>query len=172
MALASVLLSFAAALFAFLGVFAVVLPYAGSVLSFGAPALALAGVVLGGMAISHARREGLAGSKLGLAGVIMNAMVFVPALLGALTCGLCNAVLSGGAVQGPGPQLRFQVGPGGGMGPGPGPGNAHDGGLPPGLAPPPMFAPPAAPAGRDGGVEAPAPALPPPPISPGPAGGR
>jgi len=165
MALASVLLSLLAVAFAVLGVFAVIVPVLGSVLSFAAPALALTGVVLGGVAISRAKQAGEQGSGLALTGVILNTLAFVPALLGALTCGVCSAVVAG-AGQGGGlqPNVQFQVRQG-----------AHDldaadAGR---LMPPPMPAAPTPVPTRDGGVAAPpapAPAMPPPPLNPGPGG--
>lgn len=168
MALSSVLLSVLSAAFTLLGVFAVVLPFAGSVLSFGAPALAVLGVILGGVAISRAREAGEGGSSLGLAGVIMNALVFVPALLGALTCGVCNALVSGAAVQSGSPNMRFQLGQGGGLRGLRGPPGADAGLLDDDLAPPPLRAP----GGPDAGMAPPPsgspPAFPAPPLSPGP----
>ena len=100
MALASVLLSLAAVACTVLGIVAVIVPVLGSVLSYAAPVLALSGVVLGGVAISRARQARQESSGLALSGVILNTLAFIPALLGALTCGVCNTVLTGAARNG------------------------------------------------------------------------
>jgi hypothetical protein len=73
-------------------------PVAAAAFSFGAPALALAGVVTGGMAMSRAKREKRSGD-VGLAGAIVSGVCFVPALVTALTCGVCNALFSQGHVE-------------------------------------------------------------------------
>jgi hypothetical protein len=103
-----------------LGVLLTPVPVLGALFAFAAPALAIAGIVVGGIAMSRARRalEGPAmpgGNTVVLpaegaqvpararqasggaqAGVIVSALALVPALLTALTCGVCNALCSNG----------------------------------------------------------------------------
>jgi hypothetical protein len=81
-----------------LGVLATPVPVLGAVFSFAAPALALGGIITGGIAMSRARRENRP-RDLALAGVIASALCFVPALLTALTCGVCNALCSSGGFE-------------------------------------------------------------------------
>jgi hypothetical protein len=82
-----------------LGVLLTPVPGWGALFAFGAPALALAGIVLGGRALSESKRRG--GSEgTPLAGVVLSALCFFPALLTALTCGTCNALCASGAMQG------------------------------------------------------------------------
>jgi len=168
MALTSILLAFAAGLCIPLGMLGTPFPVVGSLFSFGAPALAVLGIVLGARAMGRARDAG-GRSVAGLVGVVFNAMTLPPALGVALTCGAFNAALTNGNVQ---TSSSFQVT----QGQGPTAGAAAD----PTLAPPP-FAPsllapdagapvpepvpepvPAAPAH----APAPASALPPPPLPP------
>lgn len=95
MGLGSILL----AVFAFLcmlgGVLFSWMPFLGAMLSFLAPVLALAGIIIGGVSYSRSQqglgeREGLA-----TAGLISNVIAFVPSVFVALTCGLCNTVCTG-----------------------------------------------------------------------------
>src|SRR5262245_20387612 len=97
MAIASVLLGVASLLMMFGGIFLVWLPGAGTILSFGAPVLALIGLVLGGLSMSRARQEGNP-SGAALAGVILNVLGFLFGLLVAMTCGLCNAACTSAMV--------------------------------------------------------------------------
>ena len=125
-------------------------PTAATVFSFCAPALALAGVVTGGMAMSRAKREKKSGD-VGLAGAIVSGLCFVPAVLTALTCGVCNALWSDGQWQAQ-RNFNFQLGT-------PRP---QDPNQPAPPEPPPFPAQP----GQPG--PAPAPVLPPPPLPPSP----
>lgn len=149
------------------------IPVVGTVFSFSAPVLALAGVVVGGMALSRARREGRSGDG-AVAGIVMSVLALIPALLVALTCGVCNALFSAGGIEarrdfnvrfGPGHALRA-----------PDAGVSAPGFPPPPLAPsdlPPMpgarAVPRAAPGASPlspGDRDAPPPAFPPPPMPP------
>jgi hypothetical protein len=98
MALVSILLSVVALLCTAIGFFTTPIPVLGTVFSFGAAAIALLGVVLGGRAVSAAKRQGRTNDTARI-GVISNALALVPALLVALTCGVCNALFSSGNVQ-------------------------------------------------------------------------
>lgn len=187
MALMSILLSVVALLCTAIGFFTTPIPVLGTLFSFGAAALALLGVVLGGRAVSAAKQQGRPNDT-GRIGVILNALALVPALLVALTCGVCNALFSSGNVQ---LQRDFQFnlgqgGPGADAGPNamppppraaptePGPGEPANPSAPvppsgpipgqpspnpaqPGQAPTPPGAPPA-----------PTSTLPPPPLPAGP----
>ena len=76
-------------------------PILGSVLSFGAPLLGLAGIVTGGISMSRAKRAGQP-EGVAVAGLVVSVIGFVLGLLVALTCGLCNAcatVTLGNAAQ-------------------------------------------------------------------------
>ena len=152
MALLSFLLSLAAGLLMFLGFLATVIPGLGAVLSFAAPALALAGIVLGSMAISRARREGRS-RDFAVVAVLLNVLAFFPALMVAMTCGVCNAMVASGPIQMQ-RSMHVQMGfP------------AGDAGLeaePSRLDPPPIA--PVEPA-----PEPPAQTVPPPPLPPGPS---
>lgn len=68
-------------------------PYVGSVLSFGAPIVALFGIVLGGVGLSRAKSHG-DGSTLATLGLTLNVIGFIFGLLVAVTCGVCNACMS------------------------------------------------------------------------------
>lgn len=68
-------------------------PVAGTVLAFAAPVVALGGLIVGGIAWSQARTAGVP-AGLPIAGCILSAVVFLPSLVIALTCGLCNAFYS------------------------------------------------------------------------------
>jgi len=154
-----------------LGVLFTPVPLMGAAFSFGAPALAIAGIVVGGIAMSRAKRsvalaapQGLpnagpsapaqapnpGSSGVALTGVIVSALALLPALLTALTCGVCNAVFSTGQFQ---TQRNFQFNLQRGFPPVPdaGPtrpeprqsGRGRDAGAPDDDAPPPAFpAPP------------------------------
>lgn len=143
----------------------------GTVFSIVAPLLALAGVIVGGLEISQRKRAGQSRDA-AVAGVIISAICFFPALATTFTCGVCNALWSTS------PELKNvdwipkQLPPG----------TVHfdDGGLP--ALPPPPFpstvpAPPDAGAKSSPGLRAPAgqdvkpsspPSLPAPPLPAGP----
>ncbi len=107
----SILLALLALLFLGAGLLTAIVPVVGSVFAFGAPVLALAGVILGGAAMSQASRAGRA-SGTGLAGVILNALAIIPALMIASTCGVCNACLSVAGLDMAKRDVRFVVGRG------------------------------------------------------------
>lgn len=168
MGLLSILLSGLAVVCAGIGVLTTPIPKIGLIFAFGAPALALGGIMLGGSAMSKAKRAGHT-SETGRIGAILNAIAFVPSVVVALTCGVCNAFFSNGDMH---VQKNFQFGvrpfgPDGGVltlpapqRPRPGePEPAPDPAQPPqGDTPTPRDpAPPATPA-----------PLPPPPLPPGP----
>ncbi len=155
MGVGSIIVGIAAFLFMFGGFLTSVIPFLGTLLSFGAPMLALAGIVMGGLALSRAKRDGEP-TGAPTAGLILNIVALIPALVVALTCGLCNACISAGVMNpqqgrgqpwiidggaspfGPGTS-PFGPGPSppGPTGPGVGPKDAG-----PSLGPPPAFPPP------------------------------
>jgi hypothetical protein len=145
-----------------LGVVLAFVPVAGAVFAFGAPVLALLGVILGGLDLSRARREGKPRDTVVL-GTVLSALGFFPALLTALTCGVCNALVTSGPIE-VRRGMHFRVGQGA----------IVDGGVAPGwpLPPPPSAPDPdhAAPAPAPSGPDRPAPSngLPPPPLPAGP----
>lgn len=179
MGVGSIILGIAAFLFMFLGFFLSIVPVLGTLLSFGAPLLAIAGIVMGGLAMSRAKREGESGST-GLAGVIVNVVALVPAVVVAMTCGLCNACVTAGMLD-PDTRRAFRLDGGTGFGPGTGggfgffdagsgaPGTGTGTGLAPdkpdlgqptgGTGTPPADTPP-----TGTGTGTPPPAFPPPPI--------
>lgn len=170
MALVSILLSVVALLCTAIGFFTTPIPVLGTLFSFGAAAIALLGVMLGGRAVSAAKRLGTSNDTARI-GVILNALALVPALLVALTCGVCNALFSTGNVQ---LQRDFQFnlgldGPDAGLSALPPPQHAEP---PEPGAPPPPETPPGTPA-QPGNPPPTAPpqepsSLPPPPLPAGP----
>ncbi len=78
---------------ALLGMLLAGVPIAGSVLSFASPLVALSGLITGGVAWSKGRSAGVAHGP-AIVGCVLSAMVFLPSLVIALTCGLCNACYS------------------------------------------------------------------------------
>ncbi|RLB56867.1 MAG: hypothetical protein DRJ42_02045 [Deltaproteobacteria bacterium] len=93
MGIASIILGVLCLLFMFGGFFLSFVPFLGTVLSFAAPLLGLAGVITGGIALSRAKAEGQpAGAATG--GIIVSVVALIPSVLVALTCGLCNACMS------------------------------------------------------------------------------
>lgn len=166
MAAWSILLGLLAVVFTGLGVLATPIPVLGAFFAFGAPALALAGVITGGVGMSRARREGKP-SDGATAGIVIGALAFFPALITALTCGVCNALCSSGEMQQR--SFRYSTGLGADV----------DGGTafpaPPPLPPPQPASPqpskqpgsaPPAPKPAAPPPDAPPPAFPPPPLSP------
>lgn len=119
MALVSILLSVVAFICTAIGFLTTPIPVVGTLFSFGAAALALGGIVLGGRAVTAAKKLGRPNDTARIA-VVLNVLALVPALLVALTCGVCNALFSSGNVQ---LQRDFQFnlspdwGPDGGVGP-------------------------------------------------------
>jgi hypothetical protein len=165
MALVSILLSVVALLCTAIGFFTTPIPVLGTLFSFGAAALALLGVVLGGRGVSAAKRLGRPNDAARI-GVVLNALALVPALLVALTCGVCNALFSSGNVQ---LQRDFQfnlgqgAGPDGGLRGFPPPPRAEPEPAEPGAPVPPPGDPAQPPAGDP--AQPPAPSVPPPPSS-------
>lgn len=164
MALISILLSVVALLCTAIGFFTTPIPVLGTLFSFGAAAIAILGVVLGGRAVSAAKRQGTTNDTARI-GVVLNALALVPALLVALTCGVCNALFSSGNVQ---VQRDFQFNMGAGdpdAGPTalPPPQQAEpaEPGAPPGAPAQPVTPPPGAPPQQPS-------SLPPPPLPAGP----
>jgi hypothetical protein len=149
MAIGSILLAVLAFIATVVGFLLTPIPVLGAVVSFGAAALALGGIMLGGRAVSRAKRSGVPNDVARIA-VVVNVLAFVPALLVALTCGVCNALVSTGNMQLQ-KNLNFKLDPGFG------PGATRDAGAEP---PPSPQAPP--------GNGAPSSDLPPPPLPPGP----
>ncbi len=78
---------------ALLGMLLAGIPIAGSILSFASPLIALSGLITGGVAWSKGRSAGVAHGP-AIVGCVLSAMVFLPSLVIALTCGLCNACYS------------------------------------------------------------------------------
>ena len=160
------------------GVLTTPVPIVGTVFSFGAPTLALLGVILGGVDISSRRRAGQS-SDAALAGVILSALCFLPALATSLTCGVCNALFSSAPIEvrrdirfdvrnNPQPQVRFADGGTSALSPppfAPSFGRA-DAGIAPAARP--GADQPARPAQPGETQPRPAPVIPPPPLPPGP----
>jgi hypothetical protein len=164
-AVRSIVLAVASLLCIGAGILTTPIPVVGTLFSFGAPALALLGVILGGMDISRARKQGQSRDA-ALAGVILSALCFLPALATSLTCGVCNALWSSTPIQ-VRRDIRFDVRNNSGP-------NVHfaDGGTQ--VLPPPPFAPGfgkvdagVAPEPQPGERKPPS-ALPPPPLPAGP----
>lgn len=94
MGLGSIILGVFAMLCMFAGVLTTAIPFLGTMLSFLAPLLALAGIVLGGVGMSQAREQDEK-DALAIAGVVVSSIAFFPAMLVALTCGVCNTLCTG-----------------------------------------------------------------------------
>ena len=127
------------------GILFTLVPIAGSVMSFGAPVVSLAGLILGGIGYSRARRD-LEATGAPVAGMIINGIAFFVSLAFALVCGTCNAVVT--AVGASSPFLHVDTG----------------------SVPVPLTPPPAStgslPAGAAPVAPPPLPPLPPPPSAP------
>ena len=162
MAIASILLGIGAFIAMILGVVLTIMPYAGSVFSFGAVIMALAGIVLGGLAISRAKQDD-SPTTAATVGLVISIISFVFSLLVALTCGLCNACMSAS------PQGFNSMHPvvldGGGV---IWTNQPVNGGPAMPMMPEPTAvpSPPPSPAAADAPKDAPPPAFPPPPIAP------
>ena len=88
-----------------LGVFALVcalagamlfwVPFLGTMISFLAPVLALAGTILGGVALSRAKAGGGESEGLAIGGLVTSLVALVPSMIVALTCGACNICATG-----------------------------------------------------------------------------
>lgn len=100
MGVGSIVLGVVSLLMMFGGILLTWLPGVGSILSFGAPVVALVGAVLGGIAMSRAKQDGESGGA-GTAGLIVSIIAFLFSLIFALTCGLCNALCTAGMIAGP-----------------------------------------------------------------------
>ena len=98
MVLASILLAVLAFVAAVIGFLTTPIPVVGLLFSFGAAGLALVGMMLGGRAVSKARRS-LGSTDAARVAVVLNTMALVPAGLVAMSCGVCNAVISTGEVD-------------------------------------------------------------------------
>ena len=180
MALISILLSVVALLCTAVGFFTTPIPVLGTLFSFGAAAIAIVGVVLGGRAVTAAKQLGRPNDTARI-GVVLNALALVPALLVALTCGVCNALFSSGNVQLQ-RDFQFNVGRGWPAGPDAGPialpppqrapGEAEPGEPPPGGTPAtpqqPGNPPDQQPASPSAPPQPPSQNLPPPPLPAGP----
>jgi hypothetical protein len=108
-------------------------PFLGTMLSFLAPVLALAGIVLGGVALSRAKQGSGESEGLAIGGLVTSIIAFIPSMIVALTCGLCNTCVTASYID---PDLMaYDAGP-------------HDAGVAPNAPiPPPPFtnAPPVIP---------------------------
>ena len=141
------------------GIFLTLVPVLGSLMSFGAPALALTGLIVGGLGYSQARRAQAPGGA-AVAGMVISGTVFVLSLAFALVCGTCNACLTVGATSAtPFMQIDTSAFP---LPAAPPSGPAMPGAAPVAPAPPPLPPPP----GGATSPSAPAVPLPPPPSSP------
>jgi hypothetical protein len=155
MALVSILLAVLAFICTLAGFLTTPIPILGAVLSFGAAGIALTGIIIAGRAVSAAKRSGMPNDAARIS-VVLNVLAFVPALLVALTCGVCNAVVSTGNVQLQ-KNVNFGIGPGVPF---------DDAGMPLGQPAPPSE-PPAAPH-KPGDPPPPPSQMPPPPLPAGP----
>lgn len=93
MPIASLICGAVSLLMAIGGFFTTAVPFLGSVLAFGSPVVALAGIVMGG--IGHSRSQDMKG--VAVAGLVTSIIGFVFGLLVAVTCGMCNVCFSAGA---------------------------------------------------------------------------
>jgi hypothetical protein len=106
----ALLLAVAAFLCTGLGVLLTPVPGVGAAFAFGAPVLAIIGVVLGGRAVTANKQRGETGG-VAQAAVIASALAFVPATITALTCGACNALCATGQIKTGTFQTGFPGGP-------------------------------------------------------------
>ncbi|MBN8615938.1 MAG: DUF4190 domain-containing protein, partial [Deltaproteobacteria bacterium] len=90
MGLGSVILGVFSFLLMIAGVLLFWVPFLGTMLSFLSPILSIAGVILGGVAMSRAK-QGMGESEgLATAGLVLNIIAFIPAMTIAVICGSCN----------------------------------------------------------------------------------
>jgi hypothetical protein len=169
MGLGSIILGIFSFLLMIAGMIFVFVPFLGTMLSFLSPILAIAGVILGGVAMSRAKQGMGENEGLATAGLVVNIIAFMPAMLVALTCGLCNTMCTGAFLTPP--DSTHQRVPWDRDG-GPNSNPFEDLFDPPDAAeatPPPSTPPPSAPSPpmERQGDETP---LPPPPLPPGPSG--
>jgi hypothetical protein len=109
MALVSILLAVTAFVCTVIGFLTTPIPVLGTLFSFGAAGVALGGALLGGKAVTAAKK-GLLPTDAARIAVVLNIVALVPALLVAFTCGVCNAIVSTGNVDLQ-RNLNFQLGP-------------------------------------------------------------
>jgi hypothetical protein len=164
----ALLLAVAAFLCTGLGVLLTPIPGVGAAFAFGAPVLAVIGIVLGGRAVTANKQRGETGG-VAQAAVITSALAFVPAMITALTCGACNALCATGQIK----TGTWQTGiPSGQLDPfakPSGTGGASGANGAANIPAWPSAAPDTAQAAPDAGSARAAPApLPPPPLAPGP----
>ena len=134
--------------------------------AFAAPILGLVATVLGGVAMSRAKRDGES-SGAAIAGLVCGIIGFLLGAIEAVTCGVCGALCTAGMMMprpdaGPNPwgNTNWNFG-------------VYDAGPMPAFPTPPPVDPnaPPFPAPPDPGIQpGVTPALPPPPINPGPTG--
>jgi len=91
--IAAIVCACVALLFTGLGFMLTAVPFVGTFLSFGAPVIAIAGIVMGGIGLSQGSKEGQT-SFINVVGIALSFLAFIPAVLVAVTCGLCNALCS------------------------------------------------------------------------------
>lgn len=92
------------------GFLATLVPFVGVMLSFLSPVLALAGIVLGGIALSRSKSGGEESEGVAIGGLVTNVVILIPSFLVAVTCGLCNTCVTGIAFAPPhdgGPRALF-----------------------------------------------------------------
>ena len=81
------------------GVLLALIPFVGVAMSLAAPVLAIVGIVLGGLGMSRAKRDGESGGA-AVAGLTINIIAFLMGVFFALTCGLCGAAVSNAYMNG------------------------------------------------------------------------
>jgi len=151
-AFASIALAVLAFISMGLGFLTTPLPMLGALFSFAAPALALAGLIAGRVATARAKDAGQSTATASV-GSLLSGLCLLPALMTAMTCGLCNAMLSTGKFETHRSVQWSTQSTGRSGAPQSAPGTQP-------AAPPTAPLPPSAPG-------APPPAFPPPPIAPG-----
>ena len=93
MAIFSIAAGFLALVLTVAGVMFSPSPNLGAAFSLLSVLAAMAGIVSGGLGISRAKYDGRSTSTATM-GLVLSVLVFFPALLFGLTCGLCNAAMS------------------------------------------------------------------------------
>ena len=134
----------------------------GAAFSFGAVVLALAGVIIGGKAMSQAKQRG-ATAGVAQAGVIVSGLALAPALLTAMTCGVCNVFCTNGRIE---TQRTFNVHFGQPFPEPPGDGGTGTDDAQRGAPAPHEAETAPGNSGKPGNEDAPPPVFPPPPIAP------